>query len=211
MGVEPVTLSAYVQADDPLSRAGVTAQLLRQPGVHVVDGEHVDDAKVAILVLDAVTDEVADEVRRIRRIGPDRVVLVVADLDDAGLLQAVEAGVTGIVRRSEATPDALMAAAATVAAGDGALPCDLVGRLLASVTRLQQGALSAQGLNPAGLDEREVEVLRLVAEGYDTSEIAVRLSYSERTIKSILHDVNSRLRLRNRAHAVAYAIREGLL
>ena len=61
-------------------------------------------------------------------------------------------------------------------------------------------------------------VLRLVPilatcgpEGLDTSEIAVSLSYSERTIKNVLHEVTSRLQLRNRSHAVAYALRNGLI
>ena len=62
-----------------------------------------------------------------------------------------------------------------------------------------------------GLSEREAEVLKLVANGHDTAEIAGRLSYSQRTVKNILHDVTTRLQLRNRSHAVAYAVREGLI
>jgi len=50
-----------------------------------------------------------------------------------------------------------------------------------------------------------------LADGLDTSEIAGSLFYSERTVKNIIHDVTSRLELRNRTHAVAYAIREGLI
>jgi DNA-binding CsgD family transcriptional regulator len=50
-----------------------------------------------------------------------------------------------------------------------------------------------------------------VANGHDTAEIAGRLSYSQRTVKNILHDVTTRLQLRNRSHAVAYAVREGLI
>ncbi|WP_383826475.1 response regulator transcription factor [Streptomyces sp. NPDC058486] len=57
----------------------------------------------------------------------------------------------------------------------------------------------------------EVDVLRLVAEGYDTADIAAKLSYSERTIKNVLHAVITRLQLRNRSHAVAYAMRQGLI
>ena len=52
---------------------------------------------------------------------------------------------------------------------------------------------------------------RLLAEGFDTAEVGERLFYSERTVKNIIHDVTSRLELRNRTHAVAYAIREGLI
>jgi DNA-binding NarL/FixJ family response regulator len=61
------------------------------------------------------------------------------------------------------------------------------------------------------LTGREIAVLRLVADGLDTGEIAQTLSYSERTIKNVLHDITTRLHLRNRAHAVAYALREGLI
>ncbi|HWB72974.1 MAG TPA: helix-turn-helix transcriptional regulator [Egibacteraceae bacterium] len=61
------------------------------------------------------------------------------------------------------------------------------------------------------LNRREVEVLRLVAEGLDTAEIANHLSYSERTIKNVIHDATMRLNLRNRTHAVAYALRQGLI
>jgi DNA-binding NarL/FixJ family response regulator len=206
-----VTLRAYVKAEDPVSRAGVASQLLIQPDVRVLDEEHLADADLAIVVVDRFTEAVAAGVRRLRQRGPERVVLVASQLDDGALLLAIESGVAGIVHRTDATPDALMAAAATVAAGDGALPSDLVGRLLTSVSRLQHGALSPRGLNHAALTEREIDVLRLVAEGCDTGEIATQLSYSERTIKGILHDVTSRLGLRNRAHAVAYAIREGVL
>ncbi|QWA21119.1 hypothetical protein KJK32_06685 [Streptomyces sp. JCM17656] len=56
-----------------------------------------------------------------------------------------------------------------------------------------------------------MRVLQLVSEGYDTREIARRLSYSERTVKSALHDITSRYRLKNRSQAVAYALREGLI
>jgi DNA-binding CsgD family transcriptional regulator len=45
----------------------------------------------------------------------------------------------------------------------------------------------------------------------DTSEIATTLSYSERTVKNALHDVTSRLQLRNRSHAVAYALKQGII
>jgi DNA-binding CsgD family transcriptional regulator len=71
--------------------------------------------------------------------------------------------------------------------------------------------LSPRGLTFTGLTDREIKVLRLIAEGHDTSEIAQQLSYSQRTVKNVLHDVTTRLQLRNRSHAVAYAVREGLI
>jgi DNA-binding NarL/FixJ family response regulator len=62
-----------------------------------------------------------------------------------------------------------------------------------------------------GLSEREVRVLRLLADGMDTAEVGRELFYSERTVKNIVHDITSRLELRNRTHAVAYAIKQGLI
>lgn len=63
----------------------------------------------------------------------------------------------------------------------------------------------------ASLDDSEREVLRLMAEGLDTVQIARTLSYSERTVKNIIQKLLIRLQLRNRPHAVAYALRNGLL
>src|SRR5205807_879689 len=70
---------------------------------------------------------------------------------------------------------------------------------------------SLRGLTMSGLTEREIKVLKLLAEGMDTAEVGRELFYSERTVKNILHDVTSRLNLRNRTHAVAYALRQGLI
>jgi len=54
-------------------------------------------------------------------------------------------------------------------------------------------------------------VLKLLADGLGTNEIASALAYSERTIKNVIHDVTSRLNLRNRSHAVAYAVKAGIV
>ncbi|MBO3681804.1 response regulator transcription factor [Streptomyces sp. NEAU-YJ-81] len=54
-------------------------------------------------------------------------------------------------------------------------------------------------------------VLRLIAEGEELAQIAVKLSYSERTIKNVLHSLMKRMNLHNRAHLVSFAIRTGLI
>ncbi|EST31730.1 hypothetical protein M877_06225 [Streptomyces niveus NCIMB 11891] len=126
-------------------------------------------------------------------------------------MSAAECGAAGVVRRSESTPEHLVQVISTVARGEGHLPADLLGRLLEEVGRLQGQVLGPRGLHFTGLAPREVDVLRLVADGQDTAEIATRLGYSERTIKNILHSVMTRLQLRNRSHAVAYAMRQGLI
>ena len=63
----------------------------------------------------------------------------------------------------------------------------------------------------AGLTERELDVLRLLADGETTRGMASALAYSERTIKNIVHDVLVKMNGRNRTHAVALATRQGLV
>jgi DNA-binding NarL/FixJ family response regulator len=94
--------------------------------------------------------------------------------------------------------------------GRAVLPPALTAALLERMREMHTGATSA-GLLPGSLTPREVEVLRLLGDGLEISEIAAQLSYSERLIKSIIHDVVKRLEVRNRTHAVAYAIRAGIL
>jgi DNA-binding NarL/FixJ family response regulator len=199
----------YVYADDPISQIGVSHQLAACPGLQVT--EDVDRAVVAVVVIDEIDEQALGVIQAMPRNGCPRVVVVVSRLDDAGLLGAVEAGASGILRRASADAEALVEAVETAAAGNGSVPSDLLGGLLAQVGRLQRQVLAPRGLMLSGLTEREAEVLRLVSEGYDTAEIAERLCYSERTVKNVIHDVTSRLGLRNRSHAVAYALREGLI
>lgn len=204
-------IAVYVYAHDPISQAGLASQLRARPEIQVVDGD-IDEAAVALVVVDEVDEEASRVVRAIQRNdGIPRVVLIVTRLDDAGMLAGVEAGACGLLRRSEALPERLVTAIQAAATGDGSVPADLLGRLLEHVGRLQRQVLSPRGLTMSGLTEREIEVLRLVAEGLDTNEIANSLSYSERTIKNVIHDVTARLNLKNRSHAVAYAVRQGLI
>jgi DNA-binding NarL/FixJ family response regulator len=203
-------IPVFVYGHDPISQAGVTSQLRSRPEVRVVD-DAVDQAAVAIVVVDRVDDEAARVVSAIQRNGIPRVLLVVADLDDSGLIAGVEAGACGLVRRRDAVPERLVEAVQSAAAGDGSVPPDLLGRLLEHVGRLQRQVLTPRGISINGLSEREIDVLRLVADGLDTAQIASQLAYSDRTVKNIIHDLTARLNLRNRSHAVAYAVREGLI
>ncbi|GAB2630573.1 response regulator transcription factor [Streptomyces capparidis] len=201
-------------AQDPISEAGVASQLRARPELRMQgaqeEGEQ-PEPRVVVVVVDAVDEAALRVLRGIQRTDRAPVVLVATSIDDQQLVSAAECGVCGIVRRAEATPERLVQVITTVARGDGHLPADLLGRLLGQVGRLQDQVLGPRGLNFTGLSAREIEVLRLVAEGYDTADIAIKLSYSERTIKNVLHGVMTRLQLRNRSHAVAYALRQGLI
>ncbi len=91
------------------------------------------------------------------------------------------------------------------------LPGDLLGKLLNHVGSLQRSSLDPRSLSLSTLTTREADMLRMVSEGLDTAEIARKTAYSERTVKNVLHEVITRLQLRNRAHAVGYALRNGLI
>ncbi|MEU9620470.1 MULTISPECIES: response regulator transcription factor [unclassified Streptomyces] len=201
-----------LRAQDPISQAGVASQLRTRPEISVTEwGEGDASPQIVIVVVDAVDEEVLTMLRHIQRTSTSRTVLVTTDIDEQKLVSAAECGVAGVVRRSESTPEHLVQVIGTVARGEGHLPSDLLGRLLEEVGRLQGQVLGPRGLHFTGLAAREVDVLRLVAEGYDTADIATKLAYSERTIKNVLHSVMTRLQLRNRSHAVAYAMRQGLI
>jgi len=201
----------HIEASDPVSAMGIGGELKLRPDVHVLDpADHVQ-AEVTVLVSDEVDGAALTRIRALQRDDCARVVLVVTRLEDAGLLAAVEAGACGILRRSEACPERVAEAVITAARGDGSVPPDLLGRLLSQVSRLQRQVLAPRGLSLNGFTERELDVLRLLSEGWDTNEIAGKLSYSERTVKNVIHDITARLQLRNRAHAVAYAMRAGVI
>ncbi len=204
-------IAVYVHGDDPISRAGVEATLRRRPEIYIVEAESIDEAAVAVLVTDSIDESTTRVVRGIQRDGCPKVVLVTTVLDDNSLMMAVEAEVSGVIRRQEATPDVLARAVIAASQGNGTLAPDLLGRLLTQISRLQHDVLLPRGLGRDGLSDRERDVLRLLADGLDTSEIASSLAYSERTIKNIIHDVTTRLNLRNRSHAVAYAIKAGIV
>jgi DNA-binding NarL/FixJ family response regulator len=201
----------FVFGEDGVSQAGVATQLRSRPDILIVDDADIDSAEVAVVIVDAVDEACARTVRAIQRNGCPRVVLVVSDLDDSGLMGAVEVGASGVLRRRETTPERLDAAVLAAVGGDGTLAPDLLGRLMVQMSRLQRDVLAPRGIGPSGVTDRELDVLRLLADGLDTAEIARRLAYSERTIKNIIHDLTSRLNLKNRLHAVAYAMKTGLI
>ncbi|MGB3256640.1 MAG: response regulator transcription factor [Ornithinimicrobium sp.] len=201
----------FVHGQDPISQAGVTSQLRTRPEIRIAQESDVDAATVAVVVADHVDEETTQVLRALRRGDSPRLVLVATEIDDSALVIAAEAGVAGLLRRRDASAEALVRAVIRVAAGEGDVPGDMLGRLMHQLGKLQRQVLTPRGLTFSGLAPRETEILRLVADGHDTSEIAGRLCYSERTVKNVLHDLTTRLQLRNRSHAVAYALREGLI
>jgi len=211
---EPNRTPVVVRATDPILHNGVCMTLRSRDDVWVVDGESADPAKtpvVALLVADRLDESMTQQLSALHHQGFTRIVLVAGEVDDNEILNAVEHGVCAVERRADAGPEVLVRLIKAAAAGEGALPPDMLGRLLNRVSRLQRQVLQPRGLHLGGMSNRETEVLKLVASGFSTQEIADQLCYSQRTVKSILHDVTNRFQLRNRSHAVAYALREGLI
>jgi DNA-binding NarL/FixJ family response regulator len=205
------TTKVFVFGADPLSQAGMTAYLRGRPEVELVPESGVDDADVVLVVADTVDDSTLRVLRAVRSDGCPRVVLLVTDIDAAGMAGAVQAGAVGILRRSSATRDGLLSAVRAAAVGEGMLPLDLLGGLLRQVGHVEPDRVTRRGTAHAVPSDRELKVLRLLSEGCDTREIARRLAYSERTVKNVIQDVTRRFGLRNRSHAVAYALRQGFI
>jgi DNA-binding NarL/FixJ family response regulator len=205
-------IPVHVTSTDPILQTGVAAQLRARPEVELVDrAAATDTATVCVVVSDVVDDAALTLVRELRARGSRQVIFVLSTVDSGALLAAIEAGVCGVVTRAEATPERLVTAVTQAAGMGGVLSPKLLGRLLEQVNRLQNQVLTPKGLRFTGLSEREAVVLRMIAQGMEIREIAHALSYSERTIKNTLHDVVSRFQLRNRTHAVAFAMREGMI
>ncbi|CAM3692884.1 helix-turn-helix transcriptional regulator [Smaragdicoccus niigatensis] len=204
-------VNTFVYSTDPILRAGVESQLRMRAELAILKTSQRYAANVSVLVADVLDAEVKQVLTDLARNSRSRKLLVLRHVEETALISAAEDGVNGVLRRNEATSDALTRAILRLNRGEGVIPADLLGTLLNQVGRLQRQVLTPRGLSFTGLTDREVKVLRLVAEGHDTSEIAAELSYSQRTVKNVLHDVTTRLQLRNRSHAVAYAMREGLI
>ncbi|WP_371660999.1 LuxR C-terminal-related transcriptional regulator [Streptomyces sp. NBC_00280] len=208
---ERVTVAVY--AADPILRVGVVQQLRHRPEVDLlaeVDAD-AERAQVSLVVVDHVGDDVTALLHRLRLNSATRVGLVVGTLGSGALQRVIECGVSAVLRRAEADQDRLVHLVLATANGEGVLPGDLLGQLLSHVGSLRRSALDPQGLSLSTLTTREADMLRLVSEGLDTAEIARKTAYSERTVKNVLHEIITRLQLRNRTHAVGYALRNGLI
>ncbi|WP_329455847.1 helix-turn-helix transcriptional regulator [Streptomyces sp. NBC_01497] len=204
-------IPVVVHAPDPISREGTISQLRQHPVVDLVDKVDAQGHGVAVLLAESLDPTVLAWLRRLVRNEGLHTVLVVSLLREAELLDVFECGVGAIVWRHEATAQRLFRAVLAAHRGEGDLPSDLLGRLISQVGTLRTSAVGTSGVQPSGLTPRETDVLRLVAEGLGTGEIAGKLSYSERTVKNIMQGLTTRLALRNRTHAVAYALREGYI
>ncbi|MFG2960340.1 response regulator transcription factor [Streptomyces sp. NPDC048291] len=207
-------ISIAVLAGDPITGEGAVSCLRRYPGLKVVPQEEHGDADVVLVFTPDVTEETVLLMESVsgRSTNPDMAfVLVTEHIGEAHLLRAMRYGLRGVMWRQESTYDRVVEVVRAVADGGAALPLPVQGRLVDHIQAVQRDVLAPLGVTASGLETREVDVLRLLAEGLETAEIAQKLNYSERTIKSIVSVMMNRLGLRNRTHAVAFALRSGTL
>ncbi|MFC9249888.1 helix-turn-helix transcriptional regulator [Amycolatopsis thailandensis] len=199
-----------VRAADVITHTGLTSFLRTRPELSVVDADELTDRDVLVVQAGRMTPQVVAGLREQRWSSVPKVLLA-GEIRENDVLSAVECRVVAVLPQSRTSGDRLVEAIVSAASGRGLLPPDLLGQLLDNIRRLQHEVLSPRGLSTAGLTTREVDVLRLMADGCDTGEIAERLCYSERTVKNVIYELTNRLNLRNRPHAVAYAMQAGVI
>ncbi|GAA2745804.1 helix-turn-helix transcriptional regulator [Kitasatospora cinereorecta] len=157
---------------------------------------------------DTVRIAVAARIEDAVRVGAaaGRPLLVVCDsVTPAGLRLAIAAGVAAVLRTADLTPEQLAAAVRAARHGDGRIAYATLSHLLAGAGREQAPPAAPQ------LTARQTEVLDLMAEGHGNAVIARTLRCSEHTVKNVIYELMTRLQARNRAHAVAHAVRCGLV
>ncbi|MGW9021978.1 response regulator [Leucobacter chromiiresistens] len=216
--------------DQELIRTGFKLVLLGEPDIDVVaeasDGaaalqrlEDLGPGGCDLVLMDVRMpgmngiDATAEIVRRF----PDVRVLVLTTFDlDEYATGAIRAGASGFLLK-DARPTELVDAIHRVAAGDAAMAPSVTRRMLEQMRaggglEFAAAAEAAPAADPAldALTERELDVLRLIAEGRNNAEISGELYLSESTVKTHVGRVLAKLQLRDRVHAVIFAKQHGL-
>jgi two-component system, NarL family, response regulator LiaR len=145
-----------------------------------------------------------ETIRRVRVVTPHtRVVVLTAYTDDARVVAALRAGALGYVKK-DAEPEVLLGAVRAAALNQSTLDPSIAGTVLQELMR-------GSRKNQNGLTEREMEVLRQLAQGKTNKEIADMLVVSEETIKTHVGNILTKLQLAHRMQAVLYALKQGLI
>ena len=195
-----------VDSPDPIAEIDVLIQL--QDRAEVVIAGPQGRPAVALAVLADIDDEAVKWLRSLHAASGLPIVVVIGSAEPPALVRLVESGACGVLGRGEATAGRLVRAIQLAAAGQGDLPPVLVRHLLDRVGQLSRETRRSLP-RPGRLTGREREVLRLLADGMSTREVAARLAYPERTVTGVVQDLMLRLNVRNRAQAVASAVRNG--
>jgi DNA-binding NarL/FixJ family response regulator len=204
-----------VADDQKIVRDGLVTLLKLLPGIEVVaaasDGEEavqlVAEHNPDVLLVDLRMPN-CDGVEATRRVRADsprtEVVVLTTYSDDDSVLSALRAGARGFLTK-DADAESIGRALQAAANGQSIVDADVQRRLI-------EGAAAPKPADPAdsGLTPRELEVLRLIADGLSNTEIARHLVVSEATVKTHINHLFAKANLRDRAQAVAYVYRLGL-
>ena len=218
-----VPLRVVVADDQALVRTGFR-MILTANGIDVV-AEAADGAEAVDAVRRARPDVVLMDIRMpeldgleaTRRIltgaapdAPRVIILTTFDLDDL-VYAALSAGASGFLLK-DVTPEHLVSAVRMVRTGDALLAPAITRRLVERHARRAAGSEPAALHRDLGmLTRRELEVLRLLAQGLSNAELADRLHLAETTVKTHVGRVLAKLRLRDRVQAVVLAYESGLV
>lgn len=216
-------LRVVLADDQTVVREGLVTLLGLLPGVDVV-GAAADGIEALALVARERPDVLlvdlrmprcdgVEATRRVRAEHPrTEVVVLTTYADDDSVLAALQAGARGFLTK-DADAEAIARALHAAAAGQSTVDGDVQRRLIEAAAKTRTSAQpDRQAVELAeGLTTREIEVLRLIAAGLSNTEIARRLVVSEATVKTHVNHVFAKANLRDRAQAVAYAYRAGLV
>jgi len=201
--------------DHTIVRKGIRALLATETDIEVV-GEAANGREAIaqtaklrpdVILVDLMMPEI-DGIEAVRRITADyadtRILVLTSFATDDKVFPAIKAGALGYLLKDSA-PEALISAIRQVYRGESSLHPKIARKLLKEISRP-----SKQAPTPDPLTVREVEVLKLVANGLSNQEIANSLTVSEATVRTHVSHILSKLHLASRTQAALYALREGL-
>ncbi|HEX2780832.1 MAG TPA: response regulator transcription factor [Gemmatimonadaceae bacterium] len=214
-------MRVLVVAESPVVRAGLESILVRESDVTVVGGTSADDTLAQqieehdpdVVLLELGPDDEPDVARPVLVSAPagarTPAVVVIAQAPDGPLVAAALRSGARVVLSREASGEEIVAAARAAAAGLAAFPSALMDDVLRPAA---PSAARESGAAPdAELSPREMEVLRMLAEGLGNKQIAARLGVSEHTVKFHLGSIFQKLHASTRTEAVTIGLRRGLL
>ena len=213
----PLITRILVADDHELVRKGLTLVLTAEPDLNVVaeaaDGEEAvkralqDDIDLAILDISMPRKTGLQAARELGRRRPELRILILSMHDNEQFLfEALKAGASGYVLKSGADDDIVIACRAAMRGEPFLYPSAVHALMRDVITRAGEHNEELELLTP-----RELEVLKLIAEGHSSKEIATMLVLSIKTVESHRANILTKLGMRDRVDLTRYAIRRGLV